>query len=261
MKKLFCLLLTVSLLMPASFALAEETSLRVREPSESPNIFFGGDQRKALEYFNSTWRSNFSYSDTPVWQTVTMADGTTVYIMVLAAVSPEDGKSIPMTAKFYFINEKLAAAVQEISIPEGTNPSMIRDNFVYVMGGAPVPLDLGKIRNAIELLGEDAHLEAGQDAWPYVAATYTDANTGEGRATLDAMVTFRAEGDIMYVAEFPYSKSAGKYGAAQDLSKMEGYDKLTEEEQNMVKLYAEFLQKQQNETLEQYIDFLVKKHQ
>ncbi len=259
MKKLFCLLLAVTLLASASLALAEDPSVKVRKPSESPNIFFGGDQRKALEIFTSTWKTTFSYSDTPSWKTVTMADGTLVYIMVLDAVPSENEYMLPTTVKFYFINEKLAAAVQEVRIPEGTDPAILRDSFNHVMGGNPVPLDPEKNRSALELLGEDAHLEAGQDAWPYTVATYADVNTGDGRAVLDAVMTCHVDGDTMYIAEFPYSKSAGKSGAAQDLSEIDGYSRLTEEEQNMVKLYAEFLQKQQNETLAQYIDFLLKK--
>ena len=68
MKKLFCLLLAVTLLASASLALAEDPSVKVREPSEFPNIFFGGGQRKALEIFTNTWKTTFSYSDTPSWK-------------------------------------------------------------------------------------------------------------------------------------------------------------------------------------------------
>ena len=58
-----------------------------------------------------------------------------------------------------------------------------------------------------------------------------------------------------------YKEMKKTLAAGKDLTEMEGYDKLTEEEKNAVQLYADFLQQQQDQTLAQYIDFLVKKHQ
>ena len=258
MKKLFCLLLAVSLLMSASLALADET-VQAREPQAFPNIYFGANHVLALEVFKAGWSHGYSFSDIPEWDTVTLSDGTQVYVMTLASVTTETDY-LPMTVKLYFNNEMLAAAVEEIEIPEGADASMFKTSMNQSLGSNPVPLDLSKIGSAAELLGEEAHLEDGQDVWPYVVTGVVNTNGTETPVTLDAMVTAHIEGNTLYIAEFPYKKTSEK-AAAQDLTELKGYGELTGEEQNEVQLYAEFLKQQQNETLEQYIDFLLKKHQ
>ncbi len=259
MKKLFCLLLALALLMTASFALAEET-VQARDPQEFPNIYFGANHVLALEVFKNGWSHGYSFSDVPSWETRTLSDGTGVYVMTLASVTTETDY-VPMTAKLYFVNETLAAAVQVVTIPEGADASMFKTYLNQYLGSGSVALDLGMIGNAAELLGEDAHLEDGTEAWPYVVSSTMNVEGTETPVTIHAMLAASVVDNTLYVAEFPYKKASEEKAAAQDLANLQGYGELTAEEQNAVQLYAEFLRKQQNETLEQYIDFLLKKHQ
>ena len=261
MKKLFCLMLALALLMTASLALAEEAA-DVREPSESPSVFFGSDRMQAREVFNSTWSVSFSYSDKPEWESRTLADGREVNIMVLAAVPGNSEYQMPMTARLYFVEGKLAAAVEEINLPEASDTARFVESVNTVMRTTAVPLDLNKAQNAVELFGDDARLENGQDAWTYSVYVSTDLNSEGQRPVVNAVMTLLAADDKLYIAQFPYGTAVEtKVSAGKDLTEMEGYDKLTEEEKNAVQMYAEFLQRQQNETLAQYIDFLLKKHQ
>ena len=260
MKKLFCLLLALVMLMTASLALAEETA-QARDPQMFPNIYFGADHHLALEVFKNGWSQGYSFSDVPSWETKTLSDGTGVYVMTLASVTTETD-NLPTTAKLYFVNETLAAAVQEVSIPEGADVSMFKTYLNQYLGSSHVALDLGMIGNAAELLGEDAHLEDREEAWPYVVSSTMNVDGTETPVTINAMLAARVIDNTLYVAEFPYKKASEKKAAAgKDLAEMEGYDKLTEEEKNAVELYAEFLQQQQKEILAQYSDFLLKKHQ
>ena len=257
MKKLFCFLMAVALLMSASFALAEEPA-QTHEPTQFPNIDFGADPVTALEVFNAGWSSGFSYSRERTMETVTLSNGTEIVILTLPAVASEDpGRMPPMTAKLFFSNSRLVAAVQEIVLPEGADTSTVKTFISQSMNSLPGRLDPGKIGLSAELLGEAAHLENGQDAWQY---TFSAAPAGEeAPAVLQAMVTVNPADNCLYLAEFPVSGVSGK-AAAQDPANLEGFDRLTAEEQKAVQLYAEYLQKQQNETLAQYIDFLLKKH-
>ncbi len=262
MKKLFALLLALCLLMTASLAPAEdvsaEESLKVRDLTNYPSITFGKDSHTALKAFVEHWSTSFSFSKEPSTEAITLEDGSKVYVMTLPAGPSEEG--VPMTVKFYFVNEKLAAAVQEVSLPEGSDYAAFKASADYSMRVAVEPLDLQKVGKALtELIGEAAHLEAGQDAWVYTVADYV--NDPDAASPMSAVLTARGDGDKVYMAEFLYgTPAAGKVGG-QNLAELEGFDKLTSEEQNAVSLYAEFLQKQQKETLEEYIAFLLNKHQ
>ena len=262
MKKLVALVLAAVLMMSVSLALAEEGAA-VRGVTESPSVYFGADWHDALETFNNGWKSTgqYSYSDTPENEARTLADGTSVFVMTLPGVPDEKGYAMQMTAKLYFIDDKLVAAVQELPVPEGRDASAYKETLNFVMGTTPVPLDTNaKIGNALEVVGEDAHLEDGQDTWIYEVSVPTYVEGNLTYVTVNAMMTAHVVDNTLYVAEFPYQK-AGTSAAAQNLAEIEGYDKLTAEEQNAAQLYAEFLQKMQKETLKDYINFLLTKHQ
>lgn len=67
--------------------------------------------------------------------------------------------------------------------------------------------------------------------------------------------------DHVYLAECPNPNPAAETAGALNLTELNGFDQLTEEEKKAVSQYAEFLAEKQKHELEDYIDYLVKKHQ
>ncbi len=260
MKKLLALILALALMLSAALALAEDDALaNARFPNSFPNIKIGADPREALELFNTGWKGTgqYSYSDTPENETITLSDGTSVTEMTLPAVKVEERNTVEMTAKFYFIDNMLAAAVQILPVPEGFDASQFADYVNNVMG-TPVPLNTSMLSaRVLEIMSKTAPLEDGMNAWPYELAVDVSGNP----AVVNVMMTAQIVDNTVYMAEFAYEKAGSNTAADQKLMEIEGFDKLTAEEQNAVQLYAEFLQKQQNEQLKQYVDFLQTKHQ
>ena len=260
MKKLLALLLAVVLAMSLSLALAETEA---RDAQAYPNIAFGADQHTAIDAFNQLWSSQYSYSQEPVSETVDLSDGTKVTVVTLAAV-PSETISMPMTVKFYFTDGKLAAAVQEIAVPEESKAAVaesVGNQMGQVFGTSPVTLNTKNIGRAMELVGEEAHLQDGQDAWTYAFSASGSMGGEETPIVFNAMMTARVDGDTLYMTEFVYSTGSGNTVGGLNLAELEGFDKLSVEEQSAVKLYAEFQQQKQTEELKQYIEFLQKKHQ
>ena len=259
MKKLLALLLALALMLSASLVLAEEN--KTRDPQEYPFVAIGADYHYAFEVFDFGWKAQYSFSKEPAYETKTLSDGTEITVATFAA-EPSNGFTMPTTVRLYILGNRLAAAMQEIEIPEGSNPSVFKTQISQtVMNTDPVTLDTSKIGNALEMLGEAAHLEDGQAVWPYDVSGVMKVNSVDTPASFSAMLAFNVVDNTIYLAEFPYAKPAATTAATKQLAEMEGFDKLTAEEQNAVALYADFLQKQQNDTLKQYIDFLLQKHQ
>ena len=260
MKKLICLLLALTLLVSAAFALADEEAKEPKYPvkgkGDMPNIAFGSPAVLALETFTLFWRPSYSFiPEDRKMDTVTLSDGSEITVMTMPA-APGDEYRVPMTATFYFDNGNLAAAVQEVAVPEGMDPSILIESFRRSMEGDPVPLQLDKTGTAAEMLGETARLAEGQDAWYY---TYVD-----DAVSLDAIVTVNVTGSSVFFAEFPApaseEKKAEPADGAQKPEDMEGSSDLSAEEQKMVTSYAEFLEQQKAGMIRLYIDFLLRQH-
>lgn len=181
--------------------------------------------------------------------------------MTLPAVKSENGFAMEMTVKLYFMDNKLVAAAQILPIPEGidvSQASQFVESMNLSMNATPTTLDTSKLSaRALELLGEAAHLEDGQNAWPYDLTVNADGNP----AVVNVMLTAKVVDNALYIAELAYKKAESNTVGSQTLAEIEGFDKLSAEEQSAVRLYAEFLQKQQSELLKQYVDFLQTKHQ
>ena len=261
MKKLLALILAVVLMLSASLALAEDAALaNARDTHSFPYVAIGSDWHEALEAFNAGWKGSgqYSYSDTPENETITLSDGTSIAVMTLPAEKTDNTMAVPTTVKLYFMDNKLVAAVQFADVPEGYDPARFAENMADVMGSAPVALDTSKLSaRALELLRETAHLEDGVNAWPYDLAVNVDGNP----SVVNVMCVTHIVNNTLYIAELAYKKAESNTVGGQNLAKIEGFDKLSAEEQSAVRLYAEFLQKQQSELLKQYVDFLQTKHQ
>ena len=256
MKKLFALILAVVLMLSASLALAEDAALaNSRDTHSFPYVAIGSDWHEALETFNA---GQYSYSDTPENEAITLSDGTSIAVMTLPAEKTDNTMAVPTIVKLYFMDNKLVAAVQIADVPEGYDPARFAESMASVMGYAPTALDTSKLSaRAMELLGETAHLEDGVNAWPYDLAVNVDGNP----SVVNVMLVAHIADNKLYMAELAYKKAESNTVGGQNLAEVEGFDKLSAEEQSAVRLYAEFLQKQQSELLKQYVDFLQTKHQ
>ena len=102
---------------------------------------------------------------------------------------------------------------------------------------------------------------------PYAIADYYDidpdlaVNVDGNPSVVNVMLVAHIADNKLYMAELAYKKAESNTVGGQNLAEVEGFDKLSAEEQSAVRLYAEFLQKQQSELLKQYVDFLQTKHQ
>ena len=261
MKKLLALILAVALMLSASLALAEDAALaNARDTHSHPYVAIGSDWHEALETFNAGWKQSgqYSYSDTPENEIITLSDGTSIAVMTLPAEKTDNTMAVPTIVKLYFMDNKLVAAVQIADVPEGYDPARFAESMASVMGYAPTALDTSKLSaRAMELLGETAHLEDGVNAWPYDLAVNVDGNP----SVVNVMLVAHIADNKLYMAELAYKKAESNTVGGQNLAEVEGFDKLSAEEQSAVRLYAEFLQKQQSELLKQYVDFLQTKHQ
>ena len=166
MKKLLALILAVALMLSASLALAEDAALaNARDTHSHPYVAIGSDWHEALETFNAGWKQSgqYSYSDTPENEAITLSDGTSIAVMTLPAEKTDNTMAVPTTVKLYFMDNKLVAAVQIADVPEGYDPARFAESMASVMGYAPTALDTSKLSaRAMELLGETAHLEDGE---------------------------------------------------------------------------------------------------
>ena len=76
-----------------------------------------------------------------------------------------------------------------------------------------------------------------------------------------AYLTLRIIDNHVYMAEWPTLSSSGSSaGSTQNPMNLNGFNELTQDEQSAVSSYADFLEKQMKDQLQQYIDFLKEKH-
>lgn len=257
MKKLFCLFLVLALVPTALAEEALQTTDQLTLPSYFPCVYFGADPETAIQYFNAGWERGGSYSKEPVNEEVTLSNGATFQVMTFPAVASEAGGSgsAPMTMKLYFQKGVLFAAVQQVEIPEGMDASttieFVNNNLKSAEKGALNLEEQDAV--CVELLEKDAHLKNGQQTWKYKLST-------DGITVLNtAILTILEEDGHIYLAEFPVENSAETQQSsvgALNLVELKGFGELSDAQKNAVILYANFLQKQQMEELEKYIDFL-----
>ena len=254
MKKLFCLLLALSLFLPvAIFAEeAQDTDNNPVLPGDFPWVYFGSNPDNAIKCFDSGWRQFAAYASEPVEENITLANGAPFTILTYPAVTPESETSRGMTAKFYFRKGILIAAVQETVIPEGVDVSYTK-NFVEngLKAGKAGRLRLEEIGINAELLGEAAHLQDGTDCWQYTFA--------DGEKTTEAIITIQVVDGVLYVAEFMAEKNeelAKQKEITLSVSELKGYAELSGEQKNVVNMYAQYMMQQQKKMLEEYIEFV-----
>jgi hypothetical protein len=258
MKKLLCVLLVLCLFLPAAFAAADDISVAPEQAAEQsaklpdafPSIYFGEIPGTVFETFQRGWGSQYKFSKQPVEESVTLSTGEQIMVMTLPEEPATDEYGIPLTAKFYFLNGRLIAAVQIVQIPENAEVGQATRFISDMMTDSKQDLlDLEKVGIFAELLGETAHLENGLHTWQYTV------NLGE--KTTEALLTVSNDEGNVYITEFPAQKD-GELDevAGLSLKELKGYGELDGEKKTAVRLYAQFLVKQQKEMLEQYIEFL-----
>lgn len=256
MKKLFCLLLALSLFLPVVICAEEAQDSRnnLVLPADFPGVYFGANRDTAIKTFDTYWRQFSQYASEPVEDNTTLADGTPITVLTFRSenVTTEDSLKRPLTAKLYFRNGMLIAAAQVTEIPEGFDASNGKSYIENALkAGKAGLLRMEEIGINAELLGVAARLEEGQEMW-----RYTFAN---GEKTIGAIITMRAVDGVLYMAEFMAGKDEEQAQAKQitlSLADLKGYSELSSEQQIAVRTYAQYMLQQQKKTIEEYIEFV-----
>ena len=251
MKKLLCLLLTFALFLPAVFAIAQGTGDDPVTPDDAPALYFGADPDTAFKYFEKYWRA-CSFSNEGTEEIVTVEDGMPVMVLTYAAEPAEFERQMSTTVKLYYVKGALLAGLMEIEIPEGANLEITKMAFSeYLRGSIKGTLDLGEIGYIVELLGEAAHLQEGQDAWRYTLTA--------GETKTNAILTMRGVDGKLYVAAFPVQKNEellSKTTVEISMMDLAGFAELDSDQKDIVRYYVQFLVEQQKKTIEEYITFV-----
>ena len=254
----FVLVFSLCSCVPA-FAEEEETSqAQAAQGGEMLYVPFGQDPVSALKLIPEKWQSqNINFPDAPAVNTITLSDGSNITEQIFTGT----GVDFPIEARFYYTSDKKAfAGVQDIGMPEGADAALFKDQLTSCYG-QPGQLNVENLGLYAEILGETAHLENGQEMWSYTAKiTSTDAD-GSAAPEAEAIITMHVIDDHIYLAECLNPNSSADIAGARDLAGLNGFDQLTEEEKKAVSQYAGFLAEKQKQELEEYIDYLVKKHQ
>ncbi len=264
MKKWFSLLLAVILLTTAAFVLAEESADPASTENQSESRFysssiqFGTDISTASAYYLDYWaRSGFYLNKTAEQKNVTLSDGS-VYVEQTYLPAEELHEGNKMTGKLYSMNGFAVACVEDITLPEGQDASLFLDQIKSFLGDSQ-PLNLAGFGTVAELIGEAAHLEENQPMWSYKTRMLLPATDQSTEAT--AYMAIRIVDNHIYMAEWPaLGTSESSAGSIQNLANLNGFNELTQDEKNAVISYADFLEKQMKDQLQQYIDFLKEKH-
>ena len=270
MRKWLRLLLATAMLVTAAFALAEDAQTEQAPDAEaaaeqvpdaaaeqavafSSNVPFGEDPSTAAETYKSYWaRSSFVFGDQPATEIKTLADGTEYTVQTFVSGESELGR---MTGMLFYLNNTVVAGVEDLALSEGSDTSGYAANVTRYLG-EPKPFSVGAVGAMAEIIGEAAHFDAVQDLWQYAKKILLPGSDKE--VEVNAYVTLVIIGNHAYMAEW---FSQGTQAAeAQDLQDMKGFDELTQDEKTSVNMLAEFLEQQKKEQLQQYIDFLLKKH-
>lgn len=264
MKKWLSLLLAMTLLMTAAFALAEsaETEPAPTNAEAAPaeadqpisyysNVPFGADLHTAAEKFKTDWAvSDYIFGD-PAVETKTLADGTQY---IEQTFTTGEGSPNQMTGKLFYLNGAVIAGIEEMALPEGFGATGLTTRIKQYLG-EPIPFTTDAMGSLAEMIGEAAHADAVKDLWQYRKKIVLSGT--EQAADVNAYITLVVIDGRAYMAEwFKQPVQSSPKQAAQELKDIE---KLTPEERNAFDTYAEFLEQQKNAQLQQYVDFLLKK--
>ncbi len=262
MKRFLSILLVFSLLLSVSFGLAEENTSSVKD-SGYPYIPFGMDMSAAFSYINQYMSSSgIHFDDSSPKELVALSDGTQFFVVTAFT---ETGYGYTAEEKLYFTasDRKLVAGVFDYGFQNGQKLEMIRDQIVNAFGfGEPLKLTLASLGDKVELVRETAHLEDGLDAWYYTA--HLQLQLTEKPIDINAVMILSFADNHAYITAWPLGQAsqqgaAGNVpGTAETVGSAE-YDKLTEEQKKLADLYAEFLEKEKQEKLNQFIRFLLTK--
>ncbi len=255
MKRFLCVLLVLCLFLPAAFAMADDTPpgpppQSAKDPSEFPNLYFGANPDLVFEYFKSGWSGYYSYSKEPVEENYALKSGTPITVFTFNA--EEGDQKMPLTARFFFRKGTLVAAIQELLIPEGADASKAEKFTGDMLNNAKQGvLDLEKMDIFAEMLVEKAHLENGQRTWLYTLSV--------GEQKTNVILTMSVADGKVYLCEFLADKDDElfeKMNISVSLGDLKGFAELDGEKKSAVRLYVQYLMKQNKELLEQYIEFL-----
>lgn len=251
MKKLFCLLIAFALLLPAAFAAAEENPAELNTPDDAPGFYFGADPDAAFKAFEHFYKSDYSYSKEATQENITAGDGTSFLVLTYVA-APANEYTIPMTAKFYYRQGALFAVFMEFTPPEVANFEESINRFgSFIKGAGKDTLKMEEAGISAELLGEAAHLQEGQEIWRYTLTA--------GETKTNVILSMNAADGKVYLAAFPAGKNeqvTGKTTIELSLADLEGFAELDSEKKEAVRLYAQFIMKQQKKVFEEYIAYL-----
>lgn len=255
MKRLLSILLVFSLLLSVSFGLAEGSTYSVKG-SGYPYIPFGMDMSAAFSYINQYMSSSgIHFEDSSPKELIALTDGTQFLVVTAFAESPYGSTA---EEKLYFTasDGKLVAGVFDYCLQNEQKPEMIREKIVNAFGfGEPQKITLASLGNKLELIRETAHLEDGLDAWYYTA--HVQLPLTENPVDISAVMILSFADNHAYISAWPLGQ-ASQQGTAEAVGSAE-YDKLTEEQKKLADLYAEFLEKEKQEKLNQFIRFLLTK--
>ena len=254
----FVLLLSLCFCVPASAAEDETPQAQTEQSSGFIYVPFGQDPASALKLVPEKWAFlDIHFPEDPVVNTITLSDGTNITEQIFTGT----GRNFSIENRYYYTSdEKAIAGVQDIVIPEDVNIAEFINQLTKYYG-EPGQLSIEDLGLYAEILGEAAHLENGQKVWNYTAKiTSTGADSSEA-SEVRAILAMRIIDGHVYLAECPNPNPAAETAGALNLTELNGFDQLTEEEKKAVSQYAEFLAEKQKHELEDYIDYLVKKHQ
>ena len=268
MKKLLGLLLAAALLLSlCSLAAAEEAVESSTIPHTNttfPFVDFGSAPEDVINTLRERWVTNMGDVGEISEETRTLENGEeiTVYNVPITGSAGSPNEGLRFDTRLYVEKSKVVACAVIIPIPEGIDGSMLVSFLTNYYGQPTGKLSTEEIGTFEELLGEDTHLEDGQDLWNFKMMLNIPTEIAvdiSSAATIDVCLTARVEDGVGYIAGFP-DVSGDDSATGTKLSELAGYENLTEEDREQLRNYAEYLENQKKTELEKYIEFLAQKH-
>ena len=230
-----------------------------------PVLPFGTDLNESAIKLKSEFENSGSIAMTvdPQLNTITLSNGNPYQMISISGKTISEVTGQLEIQIFGTDAGSTIGAVYVMSTDQKDFLSYYREIMIEVYG-EPMPLILDTLGEFAELAGETALLENGQDMWSY---TYTSQNNndpgndtaGNGVLSGKAVVTMKIVDDHAYIAEYldPAKMTVSETAAPINV---EGFDKLGQNEQIAVRLYAEYLEKQYNDALQQYVNYFLDKN-
>lgn len=224
------------------------------------DIGFGSSSNRILEDFSSLYRDADGQIIRPSFEHKTLADGSQASEILFSGV---DAGGIRSDIGYYFLEDRLAAVVGE-RFSEAADLEQIRADLSRQYG-APFGLALASLGRLSELIGADAHLTEGQDAWTYairidafVPAEVSEEELPESQEG-KAIGTVSMEDGHLFISMFADPSLLDGSSAKADrqsLSGLDGTEDLTDEEKEKLSQYMDFLQYRMKCEAEEYIAYL-----